>query len=110
MSSGRCWLFSGLNVLRAQMIAKYNLGAFQFSQNYCFFYDQLEKSNLFLQSVIDSADKPFDDKYVEWLFKNPISDGGQFTGISDIVTKYGLVPAEVMPETTASNYTNSMAK
>ena len=41
MSSGRCWLFSGLNVLRAQMIAKYNLGAFQFSQNYCFFYDQL---------------------------------------------------------------------
>lgn len=110
MSSGRCWLFSGLNVLRAQMIAKYNLGAFQFSQNYCFFYDQLEKSNLFLQSVIDSADKPFDEKYVEWLFKNPISDGGQFTGISDIVTKYGLVPAEVMPETTASNYTNSMAK
>ena len=47
---------------------------------------------------------------MEWLFKNPISDGGQFTGISDIVTKYGLVPAEVMPETTASNYTNSMAK
>ena len=110
MGSGRCWLFSGLNVLRAQMIAKYNLSEFQFSQNYCFFYDQLEKSNLFLQSVIDSADKPFDDKYVEWLFKNPISDGGQFTGVSDIVMKYGLVPAEVMPETTASNYTNSMAK
>ena len=29
--SGRCWLFSGLNVLRARMIARYGLGAFEFS-------------------------------------------------------------------------------
>ena len=48
-SSGRCWLFSGMNVLRAKMIEKYNLGPFEFSQNYIFFYDQLEKANLFLQ-------------------------------------------------------------
>lgn len=109
-SSGRCWLFTGLNVMRAKMIEHYKLGEFQFSQNYCFFYDQLEKSNLFLQSVIDSADKPFDDKFVEWLFKNPISDGGQFTGISDIVSKYGLVPSDVMPETYAANSTSHMAQ
>jgi bleomycin hydrolase len=48
-SSGRCWLFSGLNVLRAKMIEKHDLGSFTFSQNYLFFYDQLEKANLFLQ-------------------------------------------------------------
>ena len=60
--SGRCWLFSGLNVLRAKMIAKYNLGAMEFSENYCFFYDQLEKSNLFLQAVIDNGKKPMDDR------------------------------------------------
>ena len=48
-SSGRCWLFSGLNVLRAKMIDKFDLGDFTFSQNYLFFYDQLEKANLFLQ-------------------------------------------------------------
>ena len=53
--SGRCWLFTGLNVMRSRMITKYNLGAFEFSQSYCFFYDQLEKSNLFLQSAIDLA-------------------------------------------------------
>lgn len=109
-SSGRCWLFTGLNVMRAKMIEHYELGEFQFSQNYCFFYDQLEKSNLFLQLVIDSADKPFDDKFVEWIFKNPISDGGQFTGISDIVSKYGLVPSDVMPETYAANNTSHMAQ
>jgi len=34
--SGRCWLFSGLNVLRAEMIKKNNLGAFQFSQSFLF--------------------------------------------------------------------------
>jgi len=107
--SGRCWLFTGLNVMRAQAIAKYHLGSFQFSQDYCFFWDQLEKSNLFLQGVIDSAKKPMDDKMVEWLFKNPLSDGGQFTGICDIITKYGVVPKEVMPETESSDDTAVMS-
>jgi len=107
--SGRCWLFTGLNVMRSKMIAKYKLGSFEFSQNYCFFWDQLEKSNLFLQGVIDTYKKPMDDKMVEWLFKNPLSDGGQFTGISDIVGKYGLVPKEVMPETNSSDNTAQMA-
>ena len=96
-SSGRCWLFTGLNVLRARMIEKYDLGSFTFSQNYLFFYDQLEKSNLFLQGVIDTKDLPFDDRQVDWLFTNPLGDGGQFTGVSDLALKYGLVPSEVMP-------------
>ena len=108
-SSGRCWLFTGLNVLRAKMIDKYALPDFQFSQNYVFFWDQLEKANLFLQSVIDTRDKAFDDREVDWLFSNPIGDGGQFTGISNLVTKYGLVPAEAMPETYCSNNTSQMS-
>ena len=70
-SSGRCWLFTGMNVLRAKMIASENLGSFEFSQVYSFFYDQLEKSNLFLQGVIDTRKKPYDDRTVEWLFKHP---------------------------------------
>ena len=108
--SGRCWLFTGLNVLRAQMIAKYGLDEMEFSQNYCFFYDQLEKANLFLQGIIDTREKPMDDKMVEWLFRNPISDGGQFTGISDIIGKYGVVPASVMPETYSSENTSQIAR
>ena len=54
-SSGRCWLFTGLNVMRADAINRFQMGSFQFSQSYNFFYDQLEKSNLFLQAVIDNA-------------------------------------------------------
>ncbi len=108
-SSGRCWLFTGLNVLRARMIKQYNLGSFQFSQAYCFFYDQLEKSNLFLQAVIDNAKKPMDDQLVDWLFHNPLSDGGTFCGVQDVVMKYGLVPAEVMPESYNANNTSRMS-
>ena len=106
--SGRCWLFTGLNVLRAQIMAKHGMGELYFSQNYNFFYDQLEKANLFLQGIIDTADRSADDKTVDWLFQNPIGDGGQFTGISDNFMKYGVVPAEVMHETESSEATDKL--
>ena len=107
-SSGRCWLFTGLNVLRAKMIDKHNLSQFEFSQNYLSFYDLLEKSNLFLQAVIDTRSLAFDDRKVDWLFAHPIGDGGQFTGVSNLVMKYGAVPKEAMPETYQSNNTRNM--
>ena len=108
--SGRCWLFTGLNVLRAQMMTREKSGTFFFSQNYSFFWDQLEKSNLFLEGIIETRKLPINDAKVEWLFKNPINDGGQFTGISDNLYKYGVVPAEVMPETASSSNTKLLGK
>jgi len=105
-SSGRCWLFTGLNVMRSKVINEYGLSSLTFSPVYNFFFDQLEKSNLFLQAVIDTGEKPMEDKTVEWLFKHPLSDGGTFTGVADLAAKYGIVPAGVMPETYASNNTN----
>ena len=107
-SSGRCWLFTGLNVLRAEMMEKHGLSAITFSQNYLFFYDQLEKANLFLQGIIDTKKLPFEDRKVDWLFKHPINDGGQFTGVANLVTKYGVVPSSAMPETFSSNNTAAM--
>ncbi|MGM9804400.1 MAG: aminopeptidase C [Muribaculaceae bacterium] len=107
--SGRCWLFTGLNVLRSQAINAHSLPEFELSQVYLFFYDQLEKSNLFLQGVIDTANKPFDDRTVDWLFANPLSDGGTYTGVADLVKKYGVVPKEVMPETQSSENTSQIA-
>ncbi|MDE6340748.1 MAG: C1 family peptidase [Muribaculaceae bacterium] len=109
-SSGRCWLFTGLNVLRSQAMAQHNLPKLTFSQNYNFFFDQLEKANLFLQGVIDTANKPMENRQVEWLFQNPISDGGTFCGVVDMVSKYGLVPSEVMAETEISNNTSQFRR
>ena len=107
-SSGRCWLFTGLNVLRAKLIVKHDLKEFEFSQNYLSFHDLLEKSNLFLQGIIDTRNLPLDDRKVDWLLKNPIGDGGQFTGVSNLIMKYGAVPSSAMPETYQSNNTRDM--
>ena len=110
-SSGRCWLFSGLNVLRSDFARQHkDTLRVEFSQAYVFFYDQLEKSNLFLQGVIDCASKPIDDERVQFFFKNPIGDGGTFCGVADLSEKYGLVPMEVMPETYSAENTSRMAR
>ncbi|MCX7697179.1 MAG: C1 family peptidase [Bacteroidales bacterium] len=107
-SSGRCWMFAGLNTLRPRVIEKYNLKNFEFSYNFLFFYDLLEKANLFLESIIQTSDKPLDDKKVEWLLKNPISDGGTWAGLAHLIEKYGLIPAEIMPENFSSNNTRGL--
>lgn len=107
-SSGRCWLFTGLNFLRAQAMMEHNLPELKLSQNYNFFYDQLEKSNLFLQSVIDYGKQPIDSEQNKWLFAHALADGGQFTGIADNLMKYGIVPDYVMPETYQSEHTADM--
>lgn len=109
-SSGRCWMFTGMNVLRAKAIKKYDLPSdFQFSQCYTFFWDQLEKSNLFLQAILDNRAKSMEDETVKWLFQNPLSDGGQFTGIANLVDKYGIMPKEAMPETYSTNHTSQIS-
>ncbi|MDE5880104.1 MAG: C1 family peptidase [Muribaculaceae bacterium] len=109
-SSGRCWLFTGLNTLRSQMMEQHNLPSLELSQNYNFFFDQLEKSNLFLQEIINTANLPMDDRKVEFLFKNPVSDGGQFTGLSDNLLKYGVVPKSAMVETYSSSATSKLGR
>ena len=107
-SSGRCWMFTGLNVLRNKAMKKMGITGFQFSHIYLFFYDQLEKSNLFLQGIIDTRNEDIDHQKVQWLMQNPLSDGGTYTGVADLVSKYGLVPAEVQAETWASNNTSEI--
>jgi bleomycin hydrolase len=107
-SSGRCWLFSAMNVFRPQIIKKYKLKNFEFSEIYLTFWDKLEKSNTFLQGMIDLAGRPADDRELEILKKDPIGDGGWWTYFVDLVDKYGLVPKEAMPETYNSSATGSM--
>ena len=109
LQSGRCWMFSGMNVLRSAFAQRTDSLRVEFSQAFLFFYDQLEKANLFLQGVIDTAEKPIDDQRVQFFFKHPISDGGTFCGVADLADKYGLVPKEVMPETFSSDNTARMA-
>ena len=104
--SGRCWMFSGMNVLRSDFNKRTDSLVVDFSQAYLFFWDQLEKANLMLLGVIDTADKPIDDQRVQFFFHHPIGDGGTFCGVADLADKYGMVPREVMPETYSSDNTS----
>ena len=104
--SGRCWMFSGLNVLRGDFQRRTDSLTVDFSQAYLFFYDQLEKANLMLQGVIDTGTKPIDDLRVQFFFRSPLSDGGTFCGVADLADKYGLVPREVMAESFSADNTS----
>ena len=109
-SSGRCWMFSGMNVLRSDFALRTDSLTLEYSHVYLAFWDQLEKANLFLQGVIETAKKPIDDPKVRFFFKAPLNDGGTFCGIIDLADKYGLVPKEAMPETYSAENTSRMSR
>ena len=107
-SSGRCWMFTSMNVLRPSIMEKYNIDRFDFSHNYLYFWDIFEKSNLFLENIIATSDRSMDDREVTEFFKSPIGDGGVWNLYYNVAKKYGVVPQEVMPETAHSNNTSQM--
>jgi bleomycin hydrolase len=107
-SSGRCWLFAGLNILRPAVMDKYNLDDFEFSQNYLAFWDKMEKANCFLEYIIEFRDRDPLDREMEIVLRHPFSDGGYWTYVVALVKKYGVVPKEIMPETNSSGKTSMM--
>ena len=107
-SSGRCWIFAALNTARVDVMRKLNLKNFEFSQNYIFFWDKLEKSNFFYDSIIDTLDEPLDSRLVQHLLSAPLGDGGQWAMFSGLLEKYGAVPKSLMPETFHSSNSGVM--
>lgn len=101
--SGRCWMFAGLNLFRAETKNLLNLKQFEFSQNYVMFWDKMERANYVLEAVIQTADRPSDDRTVAWLLQHPLGDGGQWDMFISLVKKHGVVPKTVMPETESSS-------
>ena len=109
-STGRCWLFAGLNLMRPKVIKKYKLKEFEFSQPYLQFWDKMEKANCFLEEMIQFRDKDPLDREMEILLRNPIPDGGWWEYVVALIEKYGAIPIEIMPETKSSEKTGSMNK
>ena len=107
-SSGRCWIFASLNILREKIAKDLKLADFELSQNYISFYDHLEKANTFLEHVIETADAPTDDRYVAHILSSPVGDGGWWEYFVGLCRKYGVCPKEAMPETYQSTNTASM--
>lgn len=109
-SSGRCWLFTSLNMFRPKAMEAFNVSSFEFSQNHLYFWDLFEKSNLFLNNMIETADLAIDDRKVQWYLGSPVSDGGMWSSFANLVDKYGMIPKEAMTETHSSENTRYMVK
>ena len=103
--SGRCWMFASLNTMRTRIIERYNLKTFELSQAYPLFFDKVEKSNWFLENVLDTTEEPLNGRLMAHLLADPIGDGGQWDMFRALVKKYGVVPKEAMPETACSSNT-----
>lgn len=99
--SGRCWYFATANVLR---------GDLEFSVVYPYFWDMMEKANLFLVNVWDHRKEAVDSRYNETLFRRPIWDGGHFMNAVYLIDKYGVVPSSAMPETEVSQNTGTLLR
>ena len=106
--SGRCWLFAALNLLRAGAKEKLGVKDFEFSQNHAMYFDKLERANYFMASILETADRPVDDRLVAHLLRDVMGDGGQWDMAVNIFTKYGAVPKSAMPETESSSNTGRM--
>ena len=107
-ASGRCWGFAGLNLMRISLAEKYNLKDFEFSQNYFMFFDKLEKSNYFLENIIQTLDESYDSRLMMHLLHSPVQDGGQWDMFVNLIEKYGVVPQSVMPESFQSSQSHMM--
>jgi bleomycin hydrolase len=109
-SSGRCWLFAALNVMRIETMREHNLKEFEFSQNYLFFWDKLERSNYVLESINDASNNghTVDSQMIQHLLSSPLGDGGQWDMVANLINKYGLVPKSVFPESRHSSYSREM--
>ena len=107
-SSGRCWMFACLNLLRVGAMKKMNLKDFEFSQNYTLFWDKFERANWTLEAIIGTADLEVGDRTVSFLLSHPLDDGGQWNMAMNVIKKHGLVPKSAMPESESSSSTRRM--
>ena len=105
MKSGRCWLFATLNLFRVGAMKKMNLKNFEFSQAHIHFWDKFERANHLLEAIIETADRPVDDRTIHFLLSDPIGDGGQWNMAMNLIRKHGLVPKSAYPESNTSSAT-----
>ena len=99
--SGRCWYFATANVFR---------GDVEYSVVYPYFWDMMEKANLFLVNVCDHRKEAVDSRANETLFRRPTWDGGHFMNAVYLIDKYGVVPSGAMPETEVSQNTGTLLR
>ena len=106
-STGRCWSFAGLNILREEVIKKCNLNDFELSGSYIAFYDKLERFNLLMERL-SNYEKNVYNKYVQDILKTGFDDGSTFSEFKELIKKYGVVPKNMFSNSFSSNDTGEL--
>lgn len=108
-SSGRCWLFAALNTMRYHIIRQFNLGDhFELSEAYLFFYDKVERSQYFLEKMLELRDRPVHDTVISGMCEDPLCDGGTWGFFTNLILKYGMVPKSCYGESFNTSCSDSM--
>ena len=96
--SGRCWLFAALNMARPKLIKELKLESFELSQSYLYFFDNMEKTNVFLNMIRQTKNLDINSREVIHALTFKTEDGGYFEYFKALIEKYGIVPKSVMGE------------
>lgn len=114
--AGLCWMHAATNVLRHDLMKKFHLDhKFELSQTYLFFYDKVERCNLFFEYMWQHRDTDIRDPVMKLLSDpdgngNLLSDGGMYSFFSSLAKKYGMVPRNVYNGSINSRSTETMNK
>lgn len=106
--TGRCWIHAGCHFLKTWFLKEYGLNDFSLSCNYLAFYDLLEKSNYFLEIILETLEEDVHSRLLSWKLAHPIQDAGQWSFFADLIEKYGMVPENAMPDTSCSEKTGEL--
>lgn len=106
--TGRCWLFAALNIMRRDVAKRMKMANFEISQTYNYFYDKLEKANMFLEYLIVNMDKKISDRAIYDFIESPVADGGWWNYAIELIKKYGVVPKSAMRENVNSENSGQM--
>ncbi len=102
-ASGRCWIFSGLNVIGRLMAANKitkTSPVFELSHSFVFFHAWLEKCNSALETAFHMiATNQFPSANYTCMMRNTLSDGGTWDAFTAVIEKHGVVPASAYPDT-----------
>ncbi|EJD03399.1 peptidase C1B, bleomycin hydrolase, partial [Fomitiporia mediterranea MF3/22] len=109
-STGRCWLFAATNVWRYSFMQELGLKEFQPSQSYLFFWDKLNRCNYYLEWFIKTADLPLDNRLMNFMTDDILTDVGQWDLAINLLEMYGIVPQSIYPESVSSSSSYNISK
>jgi len=103
-SSGRCWLFATMNLIRVMAHQNFvsnfqtEVDKLEFSQSYVYFWDKFHRYQMNLKYYIEMLEEKNSKEYLRTFFNDPMGDGGQWDMAKAVVKRYGIVPRDIFPD------------